>query len=116
MTTLEERTETPVLLTEDAAAKVRELIEQQDEADLMLRLMAVPGGCSGFQYDMRFDTQIEESDTVSESGGVKVVLDDESVPRLLGATVDYRGDDVKGYGFAIENPNETGHQCTCGKR
>jgi len=48
-------------------------------------------------------------------GGVKLVIDEESVPRLIGATIDYR-DDVQGSGFAIENPNETGHSCTCGKR
>lgn len=116
MTTLEERTETPVLLTDDASAKVRELIAQQDETDLVLRLMAVPGGCAGFRYDMRFDTQVEESDNVSESGGVKLVLDEESVPRLVGATIDYREEGPQGSGFAIENPNETGHHCTCGKR
>ena len=116
MTTLEDRTEAPVLLTDDAAAKVRELIQQQDESDLVLRLMAVPGGCAGFQYDMRFDTRVDETDNLSETGGVKLVLDQESVPRLLGATIDYRKDDIQGYGFAIENPNETGHQCTCGKR
>jgi len=113
--TIDERTETPVLLTEDAATKVAELIKQEDDHDLVLRLMAVPGGCSGFQYDMRFDTQVEDSDTVSEKGGVRLVVDEESVPRLMGATIDYR-EDVQGSGFAIENPNETGHSCTCGKR
>jgi iron-sulfur cluster insertion protein len=116
MTTLEERTETPVLLTDDAATKVLELLEQQEEDDLVLRLMAIPGGCAGFRYDMRFDTHVDETDHVSESGGVKMVLDEDSVPRLLGATIDYRKDDIQGYGFAIENPNETGHHCTCGKR
>ena len=116
MTSLDERTEAPVLLTEGASTKVRELIAQQDEADLVLRLMAIPGGCAGFTYDMRFDTLVRESDNISEHGGVKLVVDEESIPRLVGATVDYRGDDVHGYGFAIENPNETGHQCTCGKR
>lgn len=113
--TIEERTETPVLLTDDAAAKVGELIKQEDDHDLFLRLMAIPGGCAGFRYDMRFDTRIDASDTVAEVGGVKLVIDEESVPRLIGATIDYR-DDVQGSGFAIENPNETGHSCTCGKR
>ena len=114
--TIDERTETPVLLTDDAATKVSELLQQEeDQQDLALRLMAVPGGCSGFRYDMRFDTQVEASDTVSEMGGVKLVIDEESVPRLIGATIDYR-EDAQGSGFAIENPNETGHSCTCGKR
>ena len=113
--TLDERTDAPVLMTDDAAAKVGELIEQEDDRDVVLRLMAIPGGCAGFQYDMRFDTHIEDSDTVTEVGGVKLVVDEESVPRLLGATIDYR-EDEQGSGFAIENPNETGHQCTCGKR
>ena len=116
MTTLEERTEAPVLLTADAAAKVRELIAQQDETDVVLRLMAVPGGCAGFRYDMNFDTRIETSDTVTETGGVKLVIDEESVPRLVGATIDYREEGLQGSGFAIENPNETGHHCSCGKR
>jgi len=114
--TIDERTETPVLLTDVAAAKVAELIKQEDDHDLVLRLMAIPGGCAGFRYDMRFDTRIDASDTVSEMGDVKVVIDEESVPRLIGATVDYREEGLQGSGFAIENPNETGHSCTCGKR
>jgi len=114
--TLDERTDTPVLMTEGAAAKVGELIEQEDDLDLVLRLSAIPGGCSGFRYDMRFDSHIDASDTVTETGGVKLVIDQESVPRLIGATVDYRDGGLDGSGFAIENPNETGHKCTCGKR
>ena len=114
--TIDERTETPVLLTDVAATKVAEMIRQEDDQDLVLRLMAIPGGCSGFRYDMRFDTRIDASDTVSEMGDVKLVIDEESVPRLIGATVDYREEGLQGSGFAIENPNETGHSCTCGKR
>jgi iron-sulfur cluster insertion protein len=115
--TLDERTETPVLLTDSAAAKVGELIKQEaDHDDLVLRLMAVPGGCAGFRYDLRFDTRVEDTDTVSETLGVKLVIDEESVPRLMGATIDYREEGLEGSGFAIENPNETGHHCTCGKR
>jgi iron-sulfur cluster insertion protein len=114
--TIDERTETPVLLTDVAAAKVAELIKQEDDHDLVLRLMAIPGGCAGFRYDMRFDSRIDASDTVSQMGDVKLVIDEESVPRLIGATVDYREEGLQGSGFAIENPNETGHSCTCGKR
>ena len=114
--TIDERTKTPVLMTADAAAKVAELIEQEDGNDLVLRLMAIPGGCAGFRYDMRFDTRVDSTDTVTETGGVKLAIDEESVPRLIGATIDYREEGLERSGFAIENPNETGHQCTCGKR
>ena len=114
--TLDERTKTPVMMTADAAAKVSELIAQEEDHDLFLRLMAVPGGCAGFRYDMRFDTAIDSTDTVTETGGVKLVIDAESVPRVIGATIDFRDEGIQGAGFAIENPNETGHSCTCGKR
>ncbi|GMQ85536.1 MAG: iron-sulfur cluster assembly accessory protein [Acidimicrobiia bacterium] len=114
--TLDERTETPVMLTADAAAKVSELIAQEEDHDLFLRLVATPGGCSGFRYDLHFDTGIDSNDTVAETGGVRLVIDAESVPRLIGATIDFKDEGIKGAGFAIENPNETGHQCTCGKR
>jgi iron-sulfur cluster insertion protein len=117
--TIDERTkatEAPVMMTDTAAAKVREMIEEQDETGLVLRLMAIPGGCAGFRYDLHFDTRVDASDTVTEHGEVKLVVDEDSVPRLVGATIDYREEGLKGSGFAIENPNETGHQCTCGKR
>ncbi len=115
--TLDERTETPVLLTDSAVAKVEELLRQEeDHESLVLRLIAVPGGCAGFRYDLRFDTRVEDGDNVAEMGDVKLVIDEESVPRLVGATIDYREEGLQGSGFAIENPNETGHHCTCGKR
>ncbi len=116
MTTLDERTNTPVALTDTAVSKVGELLAEQEETDLVLRLMAIPGGCAGFRYDMRFDTLVEDTDTVTDFGAVKLVVDEASVPRLVGATIDYRDDGLQGSGFAIENPNETGHHCTCGKR
>lgn len=107
---------TPVAITDAAAAKVRELLADESQEGLVLRLGARPGGCSGFRYDMFFDAAISETDAVVDAGSFKVVIDEASVERLLGATVDFRDEGINGSGFAIDNPNETGHSCTCGKR
>lgn len=107
---------TPVALTDAAAEKVRELLADESEEGLALRLGARPGGCSGFRYDMFFDAAVSETDSVLDAGAFKVVIDEESFERLSGATVDFRDEGTDGSGFAIENPNETGHSCTCGKR
>ena len=75
--------------------------------------MAVrPGGCSGFQYEMYFDTQVEEDDVVESFGDIKVVVDPSSAEMVKGSVLDYR-DGLMGAGFAIENPNKT-HACGCG--
>ena len=107
---------TPVALTDAAAEKVRELLAAEGDETLALRLGARPGGCSGYRYDMYFDAAVADTDSVVDAGAFKVVIDEVSIERLSGATVDFRDEGLEGSGFAIDNPNETGHSCTCGKR
>lgn len=104
----------PVTLTDDAAAKVRQLIEAEGDTSLALRLAVRPGGCSGFSYDMFFDSEIEDTDVVSENGGVRLAVDAESAAMLSGATIDYKDMGLQGGGFAINNPNQT-RSCGCGQ-
>lgn len=107
---------TPVALTDAAVDKVRDLLAEEGDATLALRLGARPGGCSGFRYDMYFDAGVVETDAVVDAGAFKVVIDQASVERLSGSTIDFRDDGLQGAGFAIDNPNESGHSCNCGKR
>jgi iron-sulfur cluster assembly protein/iron-sulfur cluster insertion protein len=102
-----------ITLTESAAHKVKDLIDAEGSADLALRVAVRPGGCSGFSYEMFFDTDVAESDTLVDEGGVRVVVDDASVELLQGAVLDYK-DGLQGAGFAIENPNAQ-RSCGCGK-
>ena len=101
-------------LTDAAAAKVKSLIEAEEGTDeLVLRVAVRPGGCSGFSYEMFFDTEVAPDDTTSEHGGVRVVVDPASQPHLKGATLDYK-DGLQGAGFAISNPNAE-RSCGCGQ-
>lgn len=101
-----------VTLTDTAISKVGELIAAEGEGALALRMAVKPGGCSGFSYEMFFDSEFESSDIVHEFGDVKVVVDPQSAERLKGSTLDYR-DGLMGAGFAIDNPNVT-KSCGCG--
>ena len=101
-----------VTLTDAAAAKVAELIAAEGDPGLMLRLGVRPGGCSGFSYEMVFDSEAPDADVVGEFGGVKLAVDTASLEMLRGAEIDYR-DGLQGAGFAIDNPNVT-HSCGCG--
>lgn len=101
-----------VELTPTAVEKVAELIQSEDEAGLALRMAVRPGGCSGFSYEMYFDSQIDETDLVEEFGEVKVVVDPQSAEMIKGSTLDYK-DGLIGAGFAIDNPNVT-RSCGCG--
>jgi iron-sulfur cluster assembly protein/iron-sulfur cluster insertion protein len=102
-----------VVLTPNAVVKVKELIEAEGDPALALRMAVRPGGCSGFSYEMFFDTEVEPGDVVEEfDDGVRVVVDPQSVERLRGATLDYK-DGLMGAGFAIDNPNVT-RSCGCG--
>lgn len=105
---------TQAALTTAAAAKVAELIASEGDPDLALRLGVRPGGCSGFQYEMYFDAQIDEGDIISETDGVRLVLDPQSAEMLAGATVDYKEQGLQGSGFAINNPNQQ-RGCGCGQ-
>ncbi len=105
---------TGVMLSDAAADKVRELIEAEGDPDLALRLAVRPGGCSGFSYDMFFDSQIDATDVVTEKGGVRLAVDAESAAMLTGAMVDYKNQGLQGAGFAINNPNQQ-RSCGCGQ-
>ncbi|HSJ72252.1 MAG TPA: iron-sulfur cluster assembly accessory protein [Acidimicrobiia bacterium] len=102
-----------VTLTSAAAAKVKSLIEAEG-ADMVLRLGVKRAGCSGFAYDMFFDSVVDPTDIVSETDGVRVVVDAQSVGMVEGATIDFSDGGLQGAGFAIDNPTATGG-CGCGK-
>ncbi len=102
-----------ITLTETAASKVKDLIEAEGEPNLALRVAVRPGGCSGFSYEMFFDTDLAEDDNLVDNSGVRVVVDASSAELLQGATLDYK-DGLQGAGFAIENPNAQ-RSCGCGK-
>jgi iron-sulfur cluster assembly accessory protein len=99
-----------ITLTENATVKVKELIAQEGQDGLMLRVAVRPGGCSGFSYEMFFDSETDGEDLVDQQGGVAVVVDPSSAQLLTGATLDFK-DGLQGAGFAIDNPNA---QKTCG--
>ncbi|HEX8769693.1 MAG TPA: iron-sulfur cluster insertion protein ErpA [Acidimicrobiales bacterium] len=100
-------------VTESASLKVKELIHAEGNDQLALRVAVRPGGCSGYSYEMFFDTDIAPDDNLAEVGGIKVVIDPESAPHLKGASLDYK-DGLQGAGFAINNPNAT-RSCGCGQ-
>lgn len=102
----------PVTLTDAASAKVADLLIQEGNAELALRVAVRPGGCSGFSYDMFFDTDVADDDIVRTFGDVKVVVDPTSAEMLQGATLDYQ-DTLQGAGFHITNPNAS-RTCGCG--
>jgi iron-sulfur cluster assembly accessory protein len=103
---------TGITVTDRAATEVRNVIEDQGEAEAMLRVYVAGGGCSGLQYGMALETEQMEGDTVIEQNGVKLVVDQQSFPYLRGAVVDYV-EGIMGAGFKIENPNATA-SCGCG--
>jgi len=100
----------PIHFTDSAAAKVGELIAEEDNAELKLRVYVQGGGCSGFQYGFTFDEIVNEDDTRIEKNGVTVLIDSMSIQYLAGAEIDYK-DDLSGAQFVIRNPNA---QTTCG--
>jgi len=102
-----------IALTDAAVIKVKELIAQESEESLALRVAVRPGGCSGFSYEMFFDTDIAADDITNETDGVSVVVDPSSAPLLKGATLDFK-DGLQGAGFSINNPNAT-RSCGCGQ-
>ena len=102
----------PVTLSDAATTKVGELLAQEEGENLALRVAVKPGGCSGYSYEMFFDTEIVSDDVVREFGTVKVVVDAASAELLTGSTLDY-SDGLQGAGFHITNPNAT-RTCGCG--
>jgi len=101
-----------VTITDGAAIKVRNLLEQEGRDDLRLRVAVQPGGCSGLIYQLFFDERLMEDDLVVDFNGVEVVVDKMSSPYIEGATVDFE-DTIQKQGFTIDNPNAQG-SCACG--
>ena len=111
--TTETQTDDVLIFTDSAAAKVRELIEEEGNPDLKLRVFVTGGGCSGFQYGFTFDEEVAEDDTVIEKGGVTLLIDPMSYQYLVGAEIDYV-EGIEGAQFVIRNPNAT-TTCGCGQ-
>ena len=103
---------TGVFLTDNAAAKVKALLDQEGRDDLQLRVSVQPGGCSGLRYQLFFDERNLDGDLVRDFNGVALVVDRMSVPYLQGATIDFV-DTIEKQGFTIDNPTATG-SCACG--
>ena len=99
-------------VTEVAAREIQNLMSQYNNPELALRVRVVAGGCSGFSYDLAFDDQIESSDKIFDSHGVKVVIDERSYSHLDGTQLDFV-DTMLGRGFTFNNPNAKS-SCGCG--
>ena len=100
----------PIVFTDSAAAKVADLIAEEGNPDLKLRVFVQGGGCSGFQYGFTFDEITNEDDTTMSKNGVSLLIDAMSLQYLMGAEVDYR-ESLQGSQFVIRNPNA---KTTCG--
>ena len=107
-------TEMPAFLvfTDSAADKVKQLIDEEGNPDLKLRVFVQGGGCSGFQYGFTFDEDVIEDDTVLDKNGVSLLIDTMSYQYLVGAEIDYK-EDINGAQFVIKNPNAS-TTCGCG--
>lgn len=102
-----------ITLTNSATNKVSELMKEEDEDGLFLRLAVRPGGCSGFSYEMFFDTEVSADDTSEAFGDINVVVDPQSARLLDGAEMDYK-DGLNAAGFSVSNPNAQ-RTCGCGQ-
>lgn len=102
----------PIIFSDSAANKVSELIADEGNDNLKLRVYVSGGGCSGFQYGFTFDEEVNEDDTCVEKNGVTVLIDSMSIQYLNGAEIDYK-EDLSGAQFVIRNPNAT-TTCGCG--
>ncbi|HXZ97162.1 MAG TPA: iron-sulfur cluster insertion protein ErpA [Burkholderiales bacterium] len=102
----------PLIFTESAASKVKQLIDEEGNPDLKLRVFVTGGGCSGFQYGFTFDEVVNEDDTSMEKNGVTLLIDPMSFQYLAGAEIDYQ-ESAEGAQFVIKNPNATS-TCGCG--
>ena len=113
MTTVQDTSEqAPLVFTDAAAHKVGQLISDEGNEQLKLRVYISGGGCSGFQYGFTFDENTEDGDTQIENGGVVLLVDPMSIQYLEGAEIDYK-EDLEGAQFIIRNPNAN-TTCGCG--
>ena len=108
---METQTES-LIFTDASARKVRQLIDEEGNQALKLRVFVTGGGCSGFQYGFTFDEIANDDDTTMEKNGVTLLIDAMSLQYLVGAEIDYK-DDLQGAQFVIKNPNAT-TTCGCG--
>jgi iron-sulfur cluster insertion protein len=102
----------PLLFTDAAVAKVKELLAEEETPGLALRVFVQGGGCSGFQYGFTFDEAVNDDDTTVDKDGVRLLIDPMSFQYLVGAEIDYK-DDLQGAQFVIRNPNAAS-TCGCG--
>ena len=102
----------PLIFTDSAADKVKQLVDEEGNPDLKLRVFVQGGGCSGFQYGFTFDEVINDDDTQMTKNGVTLLIDAMSLQYLGGAEIDYK-EDLQGAQFVIKNPNAT-TTCGCG--
>ena len=99
-----------IILSDSAASKIRELVLEEQNPDLKLRVYIIGGGCSGFQYGFAFEDESEEGDFIIDNDGVCMMVDPVSFPYLVNSVVDYK-EDLQGSRFVVENPNA---KTTCG--
>ncbi|MBD1572777.1 iron-sulfur cluster insertion protein ErpA [Vibrio sp. S17_S38] len=102
----------PLSFSETAAARVKILIEEEENPELKLRVYITGGGCSGFQYGFTFDEKVNDGDMTIVKQGVTLVVDPMSLQYLLGGVVDYT-EGLEGSRFFVNNPNAT-TTCGCG--
>lgn len=101
-----------LVFTDSAAAKVKDLLLEEGNPELKLRVFVQGGGCSGFQYGFTFDEVVNDDDTVLDKEGVQLLVDSMSFQYLVGAEIDYK-EDLEGAQFVIRNPNAS-TTCGCG--
>ena len=102
----------PLVFTDSAADKVKQLVDEEGNPELKLRVFVQGGGCSGFQYGFTFDELVNDDDTQMSKNGVTLLIDPMSLQYLMGAEIDYK-EDLQGAQFVIKNPNAT-TTCGCG--
>jgi iron-sulfur cluster insertion protein len=103
---------TPLMFSDSAASKVKELIDEEGNPDLKLRVFVTGGGCAGFQYGFTFDEAVNDDDATMEKNGVTLLIDAMSYQYLVGAEIDYQ-EGIEGAQFVIKNPNAS-TTCGCG--
>lgn len=112
MSVVQQQVSAPLFFSDSAVSKVKELIEEEGNSDLRLRVFVTGGGCSGFEYGFSFDDSQEEEDTVVERDGVRLLVDPMSYQYLVGSTIEYQ-EGLQGSQFLVQNPNAKS-TCGCG--